>query len=216
MLRGGSRVIFLSLILGIHVLLAWVLLRETAFRLLRPLAPQSLVVEAISASVIDKARPPPDATLLHEAPRPPPLREVIPLQIAPFEVESQPITPATTDWSSEASAAAADVLERARRKAAENHSGHAPDATDASGKSGVFGSEEQNHRAGTVEGGSRFWVTDNCYYDFPRGLPPPSRLAGEFHLLTRICKPTPTGGGGKMFDDLKPQYLRPSPPAPAR
>jgi hypothetical protein len=162
------------------------------------------------------AQPFPDDSLLREALRPPPVRDVSPLQIPPIEADSQPITPGITDWNAEASAAAADVLERARRKAGENHFDHVPNATNAAGNSGVFGSEEQNHRAGMVEGGSRFWVTDNCYYDFPRGLPPPPRMTGEFHLMTPTCKPPPTGGGGKMFDDLKPEALRTPPMAPAK
>lgn len=171
-------------------------------------APNYLAVEAISAAPIEKVRPAHFDSVLHDALRPAPIRDVTPLQIAPIEVEPEPITPGTTDWRSEASAAAAEALERARRL------GRAPNASDATSKPGVFGSQQQNHRAGQVEGGSRFWVTDNCYYDFPRGLPPPPRLAGEFHLMTPTCKPPPTGGGDKMFDDLKPQYLRAPPAAP--
>jgi hypothetical protein len=75
-------------------------------------------------------------------------------------------------------------------------------------KPGVFGSEQQNHRAGQVEDGQRFWVTDGCYFDIPRGSPPP-RMAGEFHLLTPTCQPPATGGGDKMFQHLKPAGAAP-------
>jgi hypothetical protein len=213
MSRGGRRMLVLPLLLGLHALLAYVLLRETATRKSRPPASQSLVVEAISASLLERAQPFPADSPLHEALRPAPIRDAKTLQIAPLEFESQPITPATPDWSSEASAAAAAVIERARNAGAK-HFGPVSDPTGASGEPGAFGSEEQNHRAGRVEGGSRFWVTDNCYYDFPRGLPPPARMAGEFHLMTPTCKPPPTGGGGKMFEALKPENLRTPPPAP--
>lgn len=206
----GRRLIVCALIIGVHALLAYVLLQESATRTSRTPAPHYLAVEPISAPSMEKAQPAHHESLPHDALRPAPMREVTPLQIAPIEVEPEPIAPGTTDWRSEASAAAAEVLERARR------SGHAPDASGAASKPGVFGSQEQNHRAGRVEGGSRFWVTDNCYYDFPRGLPPPPRLAGEFHLMTPTCKPPPTGGGDKMFEDLKPESLRTPPGAPAK
>ena len=199
---GGRRLIVCALIIGVHALLAYVLLRESATRMLRTPASHYLAVEAISAASMEKVQPPHDDRQLHDALRPAPIRYATPLQIAPIEVESEPITPSATDWRSEASAAAAAVLERARRL------GHVATAPDTASKPGAFGSQEQNHRAGRVEGGSRFWVTDNCYYDFPRGLPPRPRMAGEFHLMTPTCKPSPTGGGGSMFEDLKPQSLR--------
>jgi hypothetical protein len=72
---------------------------------------------------------------------------------------------------------------------------------------GVFGSERENKCSGLVEGGEDFWVTDNCYFDFPRLMPTP-HAAGEFHLLTPTCKPPPTGGGSVMFKDLTPEYLK--------
>jgi hypothetical protein len=53
----------------------------------------------------------------------------------------------------------------------------------------------------------RYWVTENCYFDIPRGFPPPP-IPGEFHLLTPQCKPPPTGGGDNMFDVATPDYLR--------
>lgn len=220
MSQGGRRLIVVSLILGAHALLGYVLLRESAMRTPRPADFHDSVSEAITAALTEKpqlaAQPLPHNGSLHDALRPAPIRDVSPLQIAPIEVAPEPITRSAIDWSSEASAAAADVLERARRRAGANHFDHVPKSAVEPGNPGVFGSEAQNHRAGKVEDGSRFWVTDNCYYDFPRGLPPPPRMAGEIHLMTPTCKPPPTGGGNHVFEDLKPEYLRALPKIPAK
>jgi hypothetical protein len=133
--------------------------------------------------------------------------EAIPKEVAPITIDAEPTHQGPIDWSSEARTAAADLVARTGAKATGN-------GTDQmAGNAGVFGSGAKNHRAGMVEGGTRYWVTDNCYYDFPRGLPPPARLAGEFHLLTRTCKHPPTGGGANMFDALKPESLRTPIPA---
>jgi hypothetical protein len=76
---------------------------------------------------------------------------------------------------------------------------------------GIFGSEAANRRAGTVEqfddGAERYWVSDNCYFDADR-RPPPIAFAGQVRLMTRSCKPPPTGGGDRMFEQLTPDYLK--------
>src|SRR6185312_3755911 len=106
-----------------------------------------------------------------------------------------------------AQAAATDILERERQKSTKRPLSHPTPAPDAPQAPGVFGSAQDNHRAGQVEDGQRFWVTDDCYFEIPRGAPPP-RMAGEFHLLTRTCKPPQTGGGDRMFEALKPDSLK--------
>jgi hypothetical protein len=128
----------------------------------------------------------------------------IPPDIRPISSDS---APTITDWSSAAHAAAADTLERERQGSPTSPFTHTPREPDPPGKPGIFGSEQLNHRAGQVDGGTRFWVNDNCYFDVPTGSPPP-RMAGEFHLLTRVCNPPPTGGGDKMFEDLKPDAMK--------
>lgn len=76
-------------------------------------------------------------------------------------------------------------------------------------RGGVFGTEAVNHRSGILEGGQIFWVTDDCYFDFS-GAAWESR--GEaVHLLTRACKPPPTGGGPTMFKSLTPDYMKDAP-----
>jgi hypothetical protein len=53
----------------------------------------------------------------------------------------------------------------------------------------------------------RFYVTDNCYYEYDRApRPPPTAL--DNRLKTPACKPPPKGGGDAMFKDLTPDYLK--------
>ncbi len=122
---------------------------------------------------------------------------------------------ASIDWDAQAHDATDATLKRAQEAAGRRSFVHEFAAPATPEKPGIFGSEQENHRAGRVEGGGTvFWVTDNCYFEIPRG-PPPMRMAGEFHLLTPTCKPPPTGGGEQLFKDLTPESLRklPAPPA---
>jgi hypothetical protein len=125
---------------------------------------------------------------------------------APPSTDDRPAN-ASTDWDTDPHRVADEILRREQEKAGRRSFAHAFAEPTAPDRPGIFGSQKENHRAGLVEGGTRFWVTDNCYFDFPRGTPPP-RLAGEFHLLTRQCKPAPTGGGDRMFEDMTPDSLR--------
>jgi hypothetical protein len=130
--------------------------------------------------------------------------------VAPTIHSNGDATGAITDWQSEASAAARDAVRRETEAGAQREFSHrfpVPAAPDAAG---VFGLEKKNRRAGLVEGGENFWVTDDCYYDFPRTAPL-THAAGEFQLLTPVCKPPPTGGGADMFKDVTPGYLKREP-----
>jgi hypothetical protein len=112
-----------------------------------------------------------------------------------------------TDWESEARSAAADTMGRLTEAGAERLLSHRVPTPGTPDAQGVFGSEEENRRSGMVRDGEFFWVTDECYFDLPRGAqtPPPGR---EPRLPTRTCKPPPTGGGARMFDTLTPDYLK--------
>jgi hypothetical protein len=110
------------------------------------------------------------------------------------------------DWYEEAEAAAGATVERERERAALRSFQHRFSPPPPPEKPGIFGSH-RNRRAGMVEGGDRFWVTDNCYFEYdrkPRDVP----QAGDIRLKTATCKPPPTGGGSRMFDHLKPGHLR--------
>jgi hypothetical protein len=198
-----------GLIVGGHVLVAYVLehsvLTSISTRQPDGLAPMSgALLEDRPQPTTERAQGRRRATMMFFPPKAPKINlpEVPHLQ---FDAESP--NSDSIDWRSEAHAAATDIYDREQQKSRVRSFTHTPAAPNAPGDSGVFGLEEQNHRAGRVEGGTRFWVTDNCYLDFPRGSPPP-RMAGEFHLLTPTCKPPPTGGGDKLFENLKPDSLK--------
>jgi hypothetical protein len=62
-------------------------------------------------------------------------------------------------------------------------------------------------RAGTWDGPDRFYITDNCAYEWDRAPRPPPTLLDN-RLKTPVCKPPPKGGGDAMFKDLTPDYLK--------
>jgi hypothetical protein len=135
-----------------------------------------------------------------------------PLASAP-PADVQPPANAITDWAAAAQAGADDFLRQERDKAGRRSFEHEFPVPAPAPKPGVFGSDEENHRAGRVEDGTRFWVSDNCYFDVPRGPPPPP-LVGQHQMpLLPTCKPPPTGGGERMFEDLlkKPPAPPPTP-----
>ncbi len=131
--------------------------------------------------------------------------------------EALPPTPdrpahAITDWAAAAQSAAGEVLERNQENAQRRSFEHAFPAPLPPRKPGIFGSQEENHRAGRVEGGGTvYWVSDHCYFEVSREPVFP----GEFRMpMVPTCKPPPTGGGNRMLEDLMPDYLKPL-PAPA-
>jgi hypothetical protein len=192
-----------GLILGGHVLVVLILEHSvlTSRSRMRPLgvAPMSAILmedrRQLTTQPAEGARTPNALLFTPKAPQ-------MELPEAPHpQFENEPTVSSPIDWSSAAHAAATDLSEREQQKSGRRSFTHTPAAPDSPG---VFGSEKANHRAGAAEGGTQFWVTDNCYFDIPRGSPSP-RFAGEFHLLTPTCKPPPTGGGTRMFEHLKPR-----------
>ena len=207
---GRRRPLVFGLIIGGHVLVAYVL-EDSVLTSISTRRPDG--VAPLSVTLLED-RPQPTTERAQRSRRPnallfsPPKAPEINLPEVPhlqFDAESP--NSDSTDWRSEAHAAATDIFEREQQKSRRRSFTHTPAGPAPPGDSGVFGLEEQNYRAGRVEGGTRFWVTDNCYLDFPRGSPPP-RMAGEFHLLTPTCKPPPSGGGDKLFENLKPDSLK--------
>lgn len=212
MSSGRPRTLVLGLILGAHIILFYILERSV-------LAPRSQSTPGdtppITLTFIEVPSPIRAPSPIPTFSPSPPLRLNIPKATPPDvptpSLDDNSITPSLTDWDTEAHLAAADTLERERQKSAKDPFAHPTPAPDTPHQPGAFGSAQENHRAGQVEGGQRFWVTDDCYFDIPRGTPPP-RMAGEFHLLTRTCKPPPTGGGDRMFEHLKPDSSKQPPP----
>jgi len=125
--------------------------------------------------------------VLPPAPRPPP-------EGVPTPTDDRPNV--ITDWGAAARPASDDVLREEREQAERRSFKHVYPTPALPEQPGIFGSEEANHRADRVEGGgTQFWVTDNCYFDIPRGVPPPP-VSGNLRMPTPpTCKPPPTGGG---------------------
>ena len=70
-------------------------------------------------------------------------------------------------------------------------------------------------RAGTWDGPNRFYITDNCYYEWDKAPRPPPTLLDN-RLMTPVCKRPPKGGGDAMFKDLTPDYLKTLPEPQSR
>jgi len=116
---------------------------------------------------------------------------------------------AITDWYDQARRVAEDILEQDRNKAAKRAFGHKMPSAEERGKISIF-DPAPVRRAGTWDGPDRFYVTDNCYYQFDRLAPLPPTLL-DHRLKTPVCKPPPKGGGDAMFKDLTPEYLKTPP-----
>jgi hypothetical protein len=124
-----------------------------------------------------------------------------PQQISPDVASSNAIT----DWYSMAQSVAKDTVERERDQAAKRAFEHKIPPTERE-KASIF-DPAPVRRAGTWDGPNRFYVTDNCFYEYDRAPPPPP-TALDNRLKTPTCKRPPKGGGDAMFKDLTPDYLK--------
>jgi hypothetical protein len=204
MLDPGTKPLALGAIVLAHVVAICILERcLVPARTIRPTEVSPLIITFVQDTAPKTRRV--------EAPARAPLEGQKKLTVeAPVISRNEATTGAIRDWEGEAHAAARDTVRRETDGAVIREFSHRfplPAAPDAPG---VFGLEKENHRKGVVEGGEVFWVTDDCYYDFPRAALL-SHAAGEFHLMTLDCKPPPTGGGTDMFKELTPKYLTSEP-----
>jgi hypothetical protein len=130
----------------------------------------------------------------------------------PLNTPSGPMEPdaaasnAITDWYGEAHSVAEDMLEKDRAKSAHRAFQHKMPAAQEREKNGIF-DPLPVPRAGSWDGPDRFYVTDNCYYEYDRAPRLPPTLLDN-RLKTPVCKPPPRGGGDAMFKDLTPDYLK--------
>lgn len=111
-----------------------------------------------------------------------------------------------TDWDAQAHNVAEDVLEKDRNKGAKHAFEHKMPSAQAREPTSIF-EPLPVRRAGTWDGPNRFYVTDNCYYEWDRAPRPPPTLLDN-RLRTPVCKPPPKAGGDAMFKDLTPDYLK--------
>lgn len=113
---------------------------------------------------------------------------------------------AITDWDAQAHSVAEDAIENNRKNAAKRAFEHKmPSAPEGKGSS-IF-DPPPVRRAGTWDGPDRFYISDNCAYEWDRAPRPPPTLLDN-RLKTPVCKPPPKGGGDAMFKDLTPDYLK--------
>jgi hypothetical protein len=133
---------------------------------------------------------------------------------------SKPIDPdvmssnAITDWYAQAHSVAEDVLEKDRNKGAKRAFEHKMPSAQEREPTSIF-DPLPVRRAGTWDGPNRFYITDNCYYEWDRAPRPPPTLLDN-RLKTPVCKPPPKGGGDAMFKDLIPDYLKALPEPQSR
>jgi hypothetical protein len=121
---------------------------------------------------------------------------------------------AITDWYGQTHSVAEDAIEKDSNKNAKRGFEHKIPAAHERERASIF-DPIPVPRAGTWDGPDRFYVTDNCYYEYDRApRPPPTAL--DNRLKTPVCKRPPKGGGDAMFKDLTPDYLKTSPESKTR
>lgn len=113
---------------------------------------------------------------------------------------------AITDWYAEAHSVAEDALKNDRKKGAKRAFEHKMPSAQEREATSIF-DPIPVRRAGTWDGPDRFYITDNCAYEWDRAPRPPPTLLDN-RLKTPVCKPPPKGGGDAMFKDLTPDYLK--------
>jgi hypothetical protein len=116
---------------------------------------------------------------------------------------------AITDWYGEVHSIAQDMLEKDQVNNARRGFEHKMPTAQTRESPTIF-DPFPVPRAGTWDGPDRYYVTDNCYYDYDRAPRPPPTLLDN-RLKTPVCKAPPRGGGDAMFKDLTPDYLKTSP-----
>ena len=131
----------------------------------------------------------------------------------PTESDATPSN-AITDWYGEAHSVAEAALEKDRINQARRAFEHKMPPAQAPETPSIF-DPLPVPRAGTWDGPDRYYVTDNCYYEWDRAPRPPPTLLDN-RLKTPVCKPPPKGGGDAMFKALTPDYLKslPEPKTP--
>jgi hypothetical protein len=126
----------------------------------------------------------------------------------PLEPNNPDLAPssAITDWYAEAHSVAEEELEKERNSRTKRAFEHKMPSAQEHGPTSIF-DPLPVRRAGTWDGPDRFYVTDNCYYEWDRAPRPPPTLLDN-RLKTPVCKSPPKGGGDAMFKDLTPDYLK--------
>jgi hypothetical protein len=202
----GRKLIFLLVLLG-HCVLIFVISRsntaqKSATRIHEPLAVFFLdsIKEKTEAETIKEPVPAKARSRLRYPSR-------VPLiNFPPLTDPDATSTNAITDWYAEAHSVAEDTLENERKKGAKRAFEHKMPSAQERAPTSIF-DPLPVRRAGTWDGPDRFYITDNCAYEWDRAPRPPPTLLDN-RLKTPVCKPPPKGGGDAMFKDLTPDYLK--------
>jgi hypothetical protein len=202
----GRKLIFLLVLLG-HCILIFVISRsntaqKSATRVHEPMVVFFLdsIKEKTEADTIKDPAPTKARSRLRYP-------STVPLAVLPPPTdEDANSSNAITDWYAQAHSVAEDALENDRKKSAKRAFEHKMPRAPEREATSIF-DPLPLRRAGTWDGPDRFYITDNCAYEWDRAPRPPPTLLDN-RLKTPVCKPPPKGGGDAMFKDLTPDYLK--------
>jgi hypothetical protein len=203
----GRKFIFLLVLLGHCILIFVISHSNTAQKSATQILHEPLVVyflDSIKAKTeADAIKEPAPAKTLSR-PRHP---STVPLTNLPPPPDPDTTSSnAITDWYAQAHSVAEDATENDRKKGAKRAFEHKMPSSQGREPTSIF-DPLPVRRAGTWDGPNRFYITDNCYYEWDRAPRPPPTLLDN-RLKTPVCKPPPKGGGDAMFKDLTPDYLK--------
>lgn len=203
----GRKLIFLLVLLGHGVLIFVISRSNTAQKSATHILHEPLIVyflDSIKAKIeADAIKEPAPARARSRLGHP----SMVPLTNPPPPTDPDATSSnAITDWYAQAHSVAEDALENARKKGAKRAFEHKMPSAQEREPTSIF-DPLPVRRAGTWDGPNRFYVTDNCYYEWDRAPRPPPTLLDN-RLKTPVCKPPPKGGGDAMFKDLTPDYLK--------
>lgn len=205
----GRKLIFLLVLLGHCVLIIIISRSNTADKSATHILHEPLLVyfldNAKEKTEADTTKEPPPAKARTRLRYPSmvPLTNFPPATDADADATS---SNAITDWYAQAHSVAEDAIENGRKNGAKRAFEHKmPSAPE--GKANSIFDPPPVRRAGTWDGPDRFYITDNCAYEWDRAPRPPPTLLDN-RLKTPVCKPPPKGGGDAMFKDLTPDYLK--------
>ena len=208
----GRKLIFLLVVLG-HCVLIFVISRSNTSQK----SATQILREPLFVYFVDSIKVKTEANAVEE-PGPAPTKartrsthtSTVPLTNSQTPTAPNPISSdATSDWYGQAHSVAEDALQNDENKNAERAFEHKMPAAQVLAPTSIW-APPPVRRAGTWDGPNRFYITDNCYYEWdPAPRPPPTLL--DNRLMTSVCKRPPRGGGDTMFKDLTPDYLKTSP-----
>ena len=203
----GGKLVFVLVLLS-HCVLIFVISRtNTAEKSVRPTLREPLFIFFLDSiktkPAADAIREPAPAKPWNQVGRPSPVPRTI--SPAPTDVDATSSN-AITDWYAQAHSVAEDAAHNDRNSGAKRSFAHTMPSAQERARISIF-DPLPVPRAGTWDGPNRFYITDNCYYEYDLAPQPPPTLLDN-RLKTPVCKRPPKGGGDTMFKELTPDYLK--------